>query len=85
MTADRRPTREDAVAMSSKQDRLECPSCGSPDVDIKARECRACKIGLPAGSHIYRLAVGGATTSRRSNQGAGRPKPLFHSSGQDQP
>jgi hypothetical protein len=29
---------------------LECPSCGSDDVDEAARECRACKIGLPIGA-----------------------------------
>jgi hypothetical protein len=27
-----------------------CPCCDSQDVDEKARECRACHVGLPTGS-----------------------------------
>lgn len=43
-----------------------CPCCGSGDIDLKARECRSCGVGLPSGSlDIYYRSTLLGNDSRR--------------------
>lgn len=49
---------------------LECPSCGSADVDEAARTCRTCQIGIPLGARMHQQRTYVTTSSQRVNLAA---------------
>lgn len=61
---------------------IQCPWCDSKDLDLKKRECRSCKTGLPHGSSLIRTNVGGLRRDIGSRRRQTYRPPLFHSGGQ---